>query len=180
MKGRLIAVVGPSGVGKDSVMTAMAARRPDLGIVRRVITRAPGLGGEDYEAVGETEFAHMAATGAFCLHWRAHGLHYGIPASVRDRLADGRDMLVNLSRGVLAEMQAAFPGAVVLHLTARPETLAERLAGRGREPRDVIEKRLARADLSLPAGVRAVEIPNDGPLSETVDAALAALYPARV
>ncbi len=30
MKGRLIAIVGPSGVGKDSVMRGMVARALDL------------------------------------------------------------------------------------------------------------------------------------------------------
>ncbi|MFC6760861.1 hypothetical protein ACFQFQ_17395 [Sulfitobacter porphyrae] len=38
--GRFIAVVGPSGVGKDSVMAGMVARARDLVAVRRVITRA--------------------------------------------------------------------------------------------------------------------------------------------
>ena len=49
--GRLIAVVGPSGVGKDSVMAGLHGAIPDLHLVRRVITRAPDLGGEDYDAV---------------------------------------------------------------------------------------------------------------------------------
>ncbi|MEO0912102.1 MAG: hypothetical protein AAFY59_03810 [Pseudomonadota bacterium] len=39
MTGRFIAVVGPSGVGKDSVMAGMAARTGQLKLVRRVITR---------------------------------------------------------------------------------------------------------------------------------------------
>ena len=30
MAGRFIAVVGPSGVGKDSVMAGLCAARPDL------------------------------------------------------------------------------------------------------------------------------------------------------
>jgi ABC-type glutathione transport system ATPase component len=38
--GRLFAVVGPSGAGKDTLIDAGRAARPDLLIVRRVITRA--------------------------------------------------------------------------------------------------------------------------------------------
>ena len=41
--GRMIAVVGPSGVGKDSVMAGLLEARPALRRVRRVITRAPVL-----------------------------------------------------------------------------------------------------------------------------------------
>ncbi|HMB13658.1 MAG TPA: phosphonate metabolism protein/1,5-bisphosphokinase (PRPP-forming) PhnN, partial [Roseovarius sp.] len=48
-KGRLIAVVGPSGVGKDTLMRAMVAERPNLRRVRRVITRRADDGGEGHE-----------------------------------------------------------------------------------------------------------------------------------
>ena len=85
--GRLVAVVGPSGVGKDSVMAGIAAAAPGFRLVRRCITRAPGLGGEDYEPLTPAAFAARVASGGFCLHWEAHGLHYGIPAGVRDELA---------------------------------------------------------------------------------------------
>ena len=81
-RGRLIAVVGPSGVGKDSVMAGLIAARPDMRLVRRTITRAPDLGGEDYDAVTPEAFAEAARNGAFCVHWSAHGLSYGIPADV--------------------------------------------------------------------------------------------------
>ncbi len=40
-KGPVIAVVGPSGVGKDSLMTALRAADPGVKLMLRVITRAP-------------------------------------------------------------------------------------------------------------------------------------------
>lgn len=179
MTGRLIGVVGPSGVGKDTVMDAIAKAEPRIKLVRRVITRAPELGGEDYDAVTVPDFEAMVANGAFCLHWGAHGLFYGIRAEVRDQVQSGAVLLVNLSRRVLPEAEAAFPSFVALNLTAKPETLAARLAGRGRENEEEILRRLARADLALPQGVNAVNISNDGPLGATVTAALDALYPVR-
>jgi len=178
---RLVGVVGPSGVGKDSVMAALARVRPGIGLVRRVITRAEGAGGEDCERVSDAEFARRAAAGAFVLDWHAHGMRYGIPAAEIAALYPGRIGLVNLSRAVLPRAERVFEGFVTLYLTAPAPALAARLAARGRESAAEIETRLARADFALPAGVsRVVRVANDGPLEATVEAALAALQIERV
>jgi ribose 1,5-bisphosphokinase len=177
MTGRLIAVVGPSGAGKDSVMAGLVAARPALGLVRRVITRAPERGGEDFLSVTAAAFAQACTRDAFALHWDAHGLSYGIPVRVQDHLAAGQDMLVNLSRGVLEQAQVLFPRLTVLQLTATPATLAQRLAARGRETTADVAARLARVTDPLPDRLDVITISNDGPLADTVAAALAALYP---
>jgi ribose 1,5-bisphosphokinase len=179
MSGRLIAVVGPSGVGKDSVMAGMIAAQPDLALVRRVITRAADAGGEDYDPVSTARFDQMRDAGAFCLSWQAHGLHYGIPEAVRAQVASGRTLLVNLSRGILPEAKRQFPTLLILNITAPLEVLAERLAGRGRESREEIARRLARASFALPDGLDAVTVTNDGPLKDTVARALSLIYPVR-
>ena len=179
MTGRLIGVVGPSGVGKDTLMRALSEASPDLAPVRRVITRAPELGGEDYEAVSEEVFERRRREGAFCVHWRAHGLRYGIPELVRLRVGKGEELLVNLSRNVLSDVAAVFSRFTVLNMTASPETLAERLAGRGRETVDEIRLRLSRATQPFPHGPHVVTISNDGPLEDAVEQALAMLHPVR-
>ncbi|EBA07008.1 phosphonate metabolism protein/1,5-bisphosphokinase (PRPP-forming) PhnN [Sagittula stellata] len=179
MSGRLIAVVGPSGVGKDSVMQGIAAASPTVGLVRRVSTRDAAAGGEVFDAVTPTRFGEMRAQGAFCLSWQAHGLSYGIPSRVLEAVRDGAELVANLSRSVLPEAQAQFPCVVVLNLTATPETLAARLAGRGRESAPEIARRLARAGYALPAGMTRIDVSNDGPLERTVTEALARLHPVR-
>ena len=178
--GRLIAVVGPSGVGKDSVMRGISTILPQAHLVRRVITRAPELGGEDYDAVTVPQFHKMAANGAFVLHWGAHGLHYGIPVSARDHLARGTECLANFSRKALLAGADAFADFVVLNMTAKPETLRSRLTARGRETSEEIEKRLAEAAKPLPEGLRIITLSNDGDLSETVARAISVLQPASV
>lgn len=177
--GRLIAVVGPSGVGKDSVMRGLHAQEPRLHLVRRVITRPPDQGGEDHEAVSVDMFLAMAARGAFAAHWGAHGLFYGIPQSVQAELARGRDCLANFSRKALGAAATAFPGMVVLHITAPPEILAARLAARGRETEAGIAARLAEAQKPLPAGLRVLSLANDSALEHTIARALALLQPIR-
>ncbi|WP_188788566.1 phosphonate metabolism protein/1,5-bisphosphokinase (PRPP-forming) PhnN [Salipiger pallidus] len=174
MSGRLYAVVGPSGVGKDTLMAEVASRLP-VRLVRRVITRPASAGGEDFDGVSEARFAEMSSGGAFALEWRAHGLRYGVPAGVEAQLGAGEVLLCNLSRAVLPQAAARFPGLEVLHITARPEVLAERLAGRGRESEGEIAGRLARAGFALPEVDAPVhEIDNSGPVEDAV-AAIAAL-----
>ncbi len=180
MAGRFIAVVGPSGVGKDSLMEALIAAQPDLHRVRRVITRDPEAGGEDYEPVSAPLFAARAAGGDFALHWQAHGLQYGIPAQVDQVLRQGQDALANLSRSVLTKADARFDNLHVLHVTARPEVLAKRLSARGREGRAEIARRLSRAAPTLPEGLTITKIDNSGSLKSSLAAALGALYPVKV
>lgn len=171
--GRLIAVVGPSGVGKDTLMHGLAAAEPRAHLARRVITRPAEAGGEDFDAVSAEAFAARS----FALSWQAHGLHYGIPEAALAPLATGGDVLVNLSRSVLPEAAARWPGMVTLALEAPPEILAARLAARGRESAADIAARLARARFALPEGVEAVRIDTSAAPEAVVAAAHAALYP---
>lgn len=179
MTGRLIAVVGPSGVGKDSVMEALVAARPDMRLARRVITRPTDAGGEDFDGVPPETFAQMAQDNAFALSWFAHGLHYGIPASIVADLGAGHDVLANLSRGMLDRAQRDFPGMITLNLTADRAVLASRLTARGREAADDIAARLDRANQPLPTGIQALTLDNSGALQDTITNILRHLYPER-
>jgi ribose 1,5-bisphosphokinase len=168
----LFAIVGPSGVGKDTLMEAARARDPRVHLVRRVITRPAQAGGEDFESISEADFARRLDAGDFVLHWRAHGLSYGIPAEVRGMLAAGRPVLFNGSRAALGEAVRAFPELKVIHVTARPEVLRQRLLARGRESAREIEKRLERARVPLPSGPEILELDNSGDLETALGALL--------
>lgn len=176
-RGRIFAVVGPSGAGKDTLLAAAKAALPDIHLARRVITRPHDAGGEAFDGITEAEFAWRQAQGAFALHWRAHGLSYGIPAEITDILDAGGTVLFNGSRAMLPEAARVFPGLRVIHVTASDSVLAERLAARGREDRADIARRLARARMPLPDGLDIVEIENSGPLDQTVAALCDLLAP---
>lgn len=170
----IFAIVGPSGAGKDTLIAAALARRPDLRLVRRVITRPTEAGGEDFEGVTMAEFAARLEAGAFALHWQAHGLHYGIPG---DQLAGPGVVLFNGSRAALPAAAAAFPDLRVVVITAPTELLSSRLAARGREMAGDIQSRLDRAAFLLPEGIRAAEVMNDGSVAEGANRLLVALQP---
>ncbi|OIQ74872.1 ribose 1,5-bisphosphate phosphokinase PhnN [mine drainage metagenome] len=179
MAGRIFAVVGPSGVGKDTLIAAAQRARPDLHIARRVITRAEEDGGEPFEGVSEAEFARRRAAGEFALDWQAHGLSYGIPISIDRALEQGRNVIFNGSRAMLGHAWELYPSLAAIHVTASVPVLAERLAARGRETRDEIARRLARASYEIPYGVPIRVVENNGPLDQAVAAFLAALQPER-
>lgn len=164
----LILVVGPSGAGKDTLLNGAREALADAPVrfVRRVITRPGDLGEEAHESVSEQAFALRQEAGDFALSWRAHGLHYAIPADISLDLAQGRVVIANVSRAVLAEAAARFPVGVV-EVTAPAEVLASRLARRGREEADDVARRLARG-IELRLDVERQVVMNDGTAAEGV------------
>ncbi len=175
--GCFIAVVGPSGAGKDSLMEAAAART-GMVLARRVITRPASAGGEAFDGVTEAEFDRRLLAGEFALHWFAHGLRYGISAEIDTALARGQDVLANLSRAVLPELSGRFACHRIIVVTATPQVLAARLAARGRENAGDIARRLQRASFPVDRSLSPVVVENNGTLKEAITAFIAACQPA--
>lgn len=182
-RGVVVAVVGPSGAGKDSVMNHARERLGDLGrdvfFVRRVITRPADGTTEDHDSVDEALFRQMVADGAFAAHWSANGLHYGLPAAMDLIVANGGIAVANVSRAAIAQLRQRYAHVLVLVITAPAEVLAERLRRRGREGSEAIAQRLKRAEAGALIVDCAMTIVNDGSLDEASGAFIAALRKAR-
>lgn len=176
-KGQLIAVVGPSGVGKDTIMQTLKAQCQDIELAKRVITRPDDAGGEDFIGVSQEEFAQQKAAGDFALDWVAHGLSYGVPKLIEEYLHAGRTVLFNGSRAALPLAEEIYPNLKIIMILASQETLAKRLADRGRETERDIQNRLKRASYKAPAGKNVVMISNDGELQHAVDQLKKAIMP---
>ena len=163
--GAFVAVVGPSGAGKDTIL-ALARQalgdEPHAEFVRRVITRPCDGTTEDHDTLTEKAFEQALAEGAFALSWEAHGLSYGLPASVDAVLAKGHVAVANVSRGVISALRLRYANVAVVEITAKPEILAARLAARGRETHGEVLARLARTVAPEPAGQGSVVIDNSG------------------
>lgn len=162
--GVFVAVVGASGVGKDSLLRYVEQRLPGVLVARRVITRRPD-GTEPHEPSSEEEFAALAASGGFAVWWRAHGLGYGLPVSIDTVLDEGRTVLANVSRAVLPQLAARYRRLAVVRVSVTAALRADRLAGRGREPAAALAERLARSD-PAPGFPVDLELDNSGELAD--------------
>ncbi|MCF8149746.1 MAG: phosphonate metabolism protein/1,5-bisphosphokinase (PRPP-forming) PhnN [Burkholderiaceae bacterium] len=178
MSGCLIPIVGPSGVGKDSLLDRARQRLagdPAMRFVQRWITRPAQAGGEDHRALSEASFLRRLAAGDFALHWDSHGLRYGIDREIDDWLARGCTVLFNASRAHLAIAHAGYPTLRAISVVARPETLAQRLVQRRRECSQDIAARIARSPPPFPPYLPVIEVANDGSIESAAEVFLAAI-----
>ena len=150
-------LAGPSAVGKSTVVRLLRSRIPDLHFSVSATTRDPRPGevdGVDYHFVSRAEFDRMIDAGDL-LEWAdIHGglQRSGTPAQpVRDALADGRPVLVEVDLAGARAVRAAMKDAVLAFLAPPSwEVLVERLTGRGTESEEVVARRLdtARSELA--------------------------------
>lgn len=167
MSGAFVAVVGPSGAGKDSVLRVAQealAGRGGFVFPQRWITRPEGPG-EDHRPLSKAEFLSAEARDEFALTWRAHGLGYGIPADAVAAVSDGNVVVANVSRETLGALGGVFGRAFVVRVTVSEEVRLERIVARGREDAAAAAARAERADPSPDHPVD-LEIVNDGSLAE--------------
>lgn len=161
--GALILVVGPSGAGKDTLLSIARDRlgRTDgVLFARRLVTRPPGAS-EAHGTLTEAEFDAACAAGRFPLFWRAHGLGYALGPEVADVIRGGGLVVANGSRATLVQARKSFSRLEVVLVSAPAELRARRLAARGRESLDDIRERLERApQMALSPDL---EIENTGP-----------------
>jgi ribose 1,5-bisphosphokinase len=166
-RGTLALIVGPSGVGKDSLIAHARIMLGDDSLFcfpSRVITRPAAGGVENHVALSAREFDTAEAHGAFLLSWRAHDTAYGIPKSVVEALECNCIVVANVSRTVIAAAEARVRSTFVISVSASRELLQHRLATRGREPSVGIEQRLERALSLPPTRAPIIEVDNSGSL----------------
>lgn len=176
MTGRLLVVSGPGGVGKGTVVAALARRRPEVVVSLSATTRRPRPGEDDgvhYHFLDDAAFDRWVAEGRF-LEW-AHfnGRRYGTPwASIEEPLAAGRTVVLEIDVQGAMQVRARAPSAVLVFLLPPSmQALRDRLRRRGSEDPVQVGHRLRLADQELaqaPAFDHRV-------VNDRVDAAVAAI-----
>jgi ribose 1,5-bisphosphokinase len=167
MKGGIAYVMGPSGVGKDTLLgraRASLAGQPVL-FAHRYITR-PVHGDENFVALSAAEFDLRLQRDLFAMHWQAHGASYGIGREIDLWRRAGCLVVVSGSRAHFLAELAHDPDITPILVTAPPDVLARRLRARGRDDEASIAERLARSGSFAIAHSRLIEIRNDAAIAD--------------
>ena len=149
-RGIAFVVSGPSGAGKSTLLRSVLDADPRVRFSVSHTTRAPRRGevnGTDYWFITPKEFQEMIDADAF-LEWAPYNDHlYGTSrAALEEPRRAGLDIILEVEVQGAAVLRERLDAAVFVFIVPPVwEVLEERLRGRGTDPEEVIQKRLARA-----------------------------------
>lgn len=164
--GVFVAVAGPSGVGKDTVINYAREKligRREFVFARRIITRAADANSEDHDTLDLAEFDAALKAGAFSVVWQAHGLSYALSRSIDADIAAGRVVVANISRQLIDELNGRYANFTLVVVSAHRDVIAQRLKARGRESDAEIVARLNRIAVEDTVRYEAIRLENSGP-----------------
>jgi guanylate kinase len=150
LKGNLLVITGPSGVGKGTVLQRLLEVIPKLTKSVSVTTREirPGEAeGIDYFFRTRKQFAKMLEENNFLEHAEFAGNLYGTPrAWVEHELRQGRDVILEIEVKGARQVREKFPTAVLVFLSPPSfDALRSRLKIRGTETPMKMALRLTQA-----------------------------------
>ena len=155
-RGLIVAVSGPSGVGKGTVLARVEelmeqAAPGSVGHSISVTTRAPRgqeQDGVEYYFRTTEQFEQMIAEGKIVEYDKYVDNYYGTPSEPLEKMMDnGQDILFDITiEGSLAlDKKFGDDAATIFILPPSMEVLEQRLRGRGTETDDKVQLRLAQA-----------------------------------
>lgn len=154
MTGNLFTVAAPSGAGKTSLVSALAAGDGNVRVSVSYTTRKPRASethGENYHFVTGDEFAAMEKRGVFLESAHVHGNRYGTSREwVESAREQGADVLLEIDCQGAAQIRRQIPEAIgIFILPPSLAALRARLIARGQDAADVIARRLTAAQSEL-------------------------------
>lgn len=149
-KGVLYIVSAPSGAGKTSLVKALLKTDPAIRLSVSYTTRPPRsdeTDGRDYHFVSRERFQTMLAEDEFLEHAEVYGNFYGTSKGSIERDLDASlDILLEIDWQGAEQVRRHFPQcASIFILPPSFNALRTRLAWRGQDSEEVIERRLAAA-----------------------------------
>lgn len=180
VKGLLFSISGPSGVGKNTVISAVREVFPEFKHSVSVTSRKPRpladgsmeQDGVQYYFRTREEFLKMVEDGDILEYDEFAGNLYGTPAAPLKNMRDvGQDVLLDLTIAGSIALEEKFDEEAVTIFLAPPslEALRQRLEGRGSETQEVVERRLAQAEAEIAQSDKFDYVVINDDLSKAVD-----------
>lgn len=153
MKHVLLAVSGPSGVGKGTLVKTLIQRREDVVESVSCTTRPPREGevhGKHYFFLSKEEFLRRIEENDFLEYDEHFGNYYGTPKSFVEETLKTKSVIMEIDVVGALNAKKIFPECVLV-MVAPPslEELRRRLKGRNSETDEQIENRLSRLEYEL-------------------------------
>jgi len=149
-------VVGPSGIGKGTLLTKLRQEFASFAVAVSHTTRTPRPGevdGISYNFVTREEFEAMIKNNGFIEHAEFGGNMYGTSfGAVEDVSKEGQICLLEIDLQGAKSIKAYGIGARFIFITTAGDALSiltDRLQKRGSESKEQVEKRLATAHTEL-------------------------------
>ena len=153
MRHVLLAVSGPSGVGKGTIVKTIISRRADVVESVSCTTRPPREGevnGKHYFFLSREEFERRIAEGDFLEYNEHFGNYYGTPKSFVKEALKEKSVIMEIEVVGALNAKKSFPECLlVMVVPPSVDELKKRLSGRGSETEEQIKNRLARMDYEL-------------------------------
>jgi guanylate kinase len=153
-KVRLLLIIGPTAVGKSSIIEKALLDFPKLHDIITYTTR-PMRGGESegnpYHFVSLEKFRELEAKNFFLETANVHGNFYGTPRDQILRAADlGKGIIIDIDVQGAKKLMQQFPEAMTVFLLPPSlEALRERFVKRGITNQADLDKRLESAKLEI-------------------------------
>lgn len=152
--GLLFVLVGPPGVGKNTLMNAVLERFNDLKQLPTATTRSPRPSekqGREHLFVNHEEFERMIQTNALIESQEVHGEWYGMPkATVEQAIDSEQDLIADIDVKGATYLRVIYPDNAVLIFIqpASTQDLRTQMQSRG-ETAAEIEKRMRRVEMEM-------------------------------
>ncbi len=150
MKHVLMAVSGPSGVGKGTIVKDIIARREDVVESVSCTTRPPREGevdGKHYFFISREEFLKRIEKDGFLEYDEHFGNIYGTPRAFVEETLKTKSIIMEIDVKGALEVKKRYPECLlVMVVPPSLEELKRRLKGRESESDEEIENRLARIE----------------------------------
>ena len=155
-KGTVVIISGSSGVGKSTICRKLLEKLENAYLSISMSTRPPGPGevdGKDYYFVSTEKFKKQIRAENFIEYAEVFNNFYGTPKDkVTQALSEGRTVILEIDIQGAQQVKKIMPDAkMIFILPPKHAELAKRINGRGRDEKDVVEKRLDQAGSEIAA-----------------------------